>query len=81
MPDSRFFEDLGSVGVGELMEITGASLAPGSVAGGATFNLVAPLGLAEADAVGFLSDHRHLEAFGESNRRSEAAPRPRLRNA
>jgi UDP-3-O-[3-hydroxymyristoyl] glucosamine N-acyltransferase len=63
MPDSRFFEDLGSVGVGELMEITGASLAPGSPAGGAAFSLVAPLGLADADAVGFLSDHRHLEAL------------------
>jgi UDP-3-O-[3-hydroxymyristoyl] glucosamine N-acyltransferase len=63
MPDSRFYEDLGSVGVGELMEITGAALAPGSAEGGAAFNLVAPLALAEADAVGFFSDPRHLDAL------------------
>jgi UDP-3-O-[3-hydroxymyristoyl] glucosamine N-acyltransferase len=63
MPDSRFFEDLGSVGVDELIEITGASLAPGSARTNAVFSLVAPLALAEADAVGFFSDPRHLDAL------------------
>src|SRR5258708_16262993 len=63
MPDSRFFEDLGSVGVGELMELTGASLAPRSAGAGAAFSMVAPLALAEADAVSFFSDQRHLDAL------------------
>jgi UDP-3-O-[3-hydroxymyristoyl] glucosamine N-acyltransferase len=63
MPDSRFYEDLGSVGVVDLVEITGASLAPGSAGAGSAFSLVAPLGLAEADAVSFFSDQRHLDAL------------------
>jgi len=63
MPDSRFFEDLGSVGVDDLIEITGATLAPGSAGRNLPFRLVAPLARAEADAVSFFSDPRYLDAL------------------
>ncbi|HZC16555.1 MAG TPA: UDP-3-O-(3-hydroxymyristoyl)glucosamine N-acyltransferase [Caulobacteraceae bacterium] len=63
MPDSRFFEDLGPVGVDELVEITGATLASGPARDRSSFSSVAPLAEADADAVGFFSDARHLDAL------------------
>ncbi|HXQ10333.1 MAG TPA: UDP-3-O-(3-hydroxymyristoyl)glucosamine N-acyltransferase [Caulobacteraceae bacterium] len=56
MPDSRFFENLGPVTVGELAALAGAELA-GDGAG--LIDLVAPLGRAEANAVSFFADRRY----------------------
>jgi UDP-3-O-[3-hydroxymyristoyl] glucosamine N-acyltransferase len=63
MPDSRFYEDLGTVSVDDLVEITGATLADGTTRARSGFTLVAPLDKAGADAVGFFSDPRHLDAL------------------
>ncbi len=63
MPDSRFFETLRSISVAELVEITGATPAAGAAGARPVFDLVAPLGLAQADAVSFFSDSRHLDAL------------------
>jgi UDP-3-O-[3-hydroxymyristoyl] glucosamine N-acyltransferase len=63
MPDSRFYEDLGSVGVDELVEITGATPPPGSAGAKSVFGSVAPLARAQAGSVSFFSDSRYLEAL------------------
>jgi UDP-3-O-[3-hydroxymyristoyl] glucosamine N-acyltransferase len=63
MPDSRFYEDLGPFGLDELIEVTGATPADGSAGGASVFGSVAPLALADADAVGFFVDPRHLDAL------------------
>ena len=63
MPDSRFYEDLGSASVDELLLITGATLAAGSVGGKAVFGSVAPLARAGDGDVSFFSDPRYLEAL------------------
>jgi UDP-3-O-[3-hydroxymyristoyl] glucosamine N-acyltransferase len=63
MPDSRFYEDLGSLSVDDLVEITGATLAAGAPSVKSAFSSVAPLALAGADAISFFSDSRHLDAL------------------
>ena len=63
MPDSRFYEDLGSASVDDLVQATGAALADASVGGGARFGSVAPLELAGAGDVGFFADARYLDAL------------------
>jgi UDP-3-O-[3-hydroxymyristoyl] glucosamine N-acyltransferase len=63
MPDSRFYEELGSASVDDLLEITGARLAAGPAGGKATISSVAPLARAGADDVGFFSDPRYLDAL------------------
>ena len=59
MPDPRFFEDLGPVGLGELASLTGAQ-APPAEAAARTMQAVATLARAEAQDVAFLADKRHL---------------------
>jgi UDP-3-O-[3-hydroxymyristoyl] glucosamine N-acyltransferase len=59
MPDSRFYEGLGPVPLGELAALTGASLADPAAAG-RPIEATAPLGRAEAGAVAFLGDRRYL---------------------
>jgi UDP-3-O-[3-hydroxymyristoyl] glucosamine N-acyltransferase len=56
MPDSRFFENLGPVSIAELAVLTGAELV-GSATG--EIELVAPLGLAGGNAVGFFANRRY----------------------
>lgn len=63
MPDSRFYEDLGSASVDDLLEITGATLADSSLGYKARYGSVAPLALAGRDDIGFFSDVRHLDAL------------------
>jgi UDP-3-O-[3-hydroxymyristoyl] glucosamine N-acyltransferase len=63
MPDSRFYEDLGSASLNDLLEITGATLAAGAVGGEARFGSVAPLARAGAGDVSFFSDARYLDAL------------------
>jgi UDP-3-O-[3-hydroxymyristoyl] glucosamine N-acyltransferase len=63
MPDSRFYEDLDAVSVDELVEITGATLAPGSANGAMVFSSVAPPAFADKSAVTFFADPRYLDAL------------------
>ena len=61
-PDPRFFETLSPLGVSTLAALVGAELAPGQD-GGRVIGAVAPLGHADAGAVSFLADRKHLEAL------------------
>jgi UDP-3-O-[3-hydroxymyristoyl] glucosamine N-acyltransferase len=63
MPDSRFYEDLGSASVDDLLQITGATLADGSAGGDAMVRGVAPLARAWPGDVSFFSDARYLDAL------------------
>ncbi len=63
MPDSRFYEDLGSASVDDLLSLTGATLAAGSVDGAAMVASVAPLARAGPADVSFFSDARYLDAL------------------
>jgi UDP-3-O-[3-hydroxymyristoyl] glucosamine N-acyltransferase len=58
MPDPRFFEDLGPIGLGALAEVCGAELADPSFAG-RSIARVAVLGRADGDCVTFLTDRRY----------------------
>ncbi len=60
MPDTRFFEALGPVTLGELATITGATLVDPSLSS-RPIQSVAPLNIAGADAIGYLSDRRYLD--------------------
>ena len=59
MPDPRFFEDLGPIGLSRLAELTGAELAPGADPR-IEISTVAVLGRAAPGAVTFLSDPRRV---------------------
>jgi UDP-3-O-[3-hydroxymyristoyl] glucosamine N-acyltransferase len=63
MPDSRFFEELGSASVDDLLEITGATLADASVGANAMFSSVAPTDQAGVGDVTFFADPRFLDAL------------------
>ena len=58
MPDSRFFEELGPVSLGELAAITGASLARAED-GERRVSQVAPLGRGDASSISFFADKRY----------------------
>jgi UDP-3-O-[3-hydroxymyristoyl] glucosamine N-acyltransferase len=57
MPDPRFFDSLGPVSLGELADLSGATLLRGDRA--TLVGVAAPLGQAGPDAVSFLSDRRY----------------------
>lgn len=59
MPDTRFFDALGPVSLGELAGISGATLEDAS-AGSRMVDSVAPLNMADARMVSFLGDKRYL---------------------
>ncbi len=63
MPDTRFFDDLGPVPLGELARIAGAT-APAAAQAGAAIDMVAPLDRAAAGALSFFSDRRYLADLG-----------------
>ena len=65
MPDSRFFEELGPVSLGELAAIAGASLAHAED-GERRVSHVAPLGRGDASGVSFFSDKRYLADLKET---------------
>ncbi len=60
MPDSRFFEELGPVSLGELAAMTGASLAKASDGEGRVTQ-VAPLVRGDGASVGFFADRRYAD--------------------
>ena len=62
MPDTRFFEDLGPVSLGELAQITGASLPESASA--VVIDTVAPLERAAAGTLSFYADRRYLADLG-----------------
>ena len=59
MPDTRFFEDLGPVSLGELARIGGAE-PPAAAIADMPIGVVAPLDRAGAGALSFYSDRRYL---------------------
>src|SRR5581483_3218633 len=69
MPDPRFFEDLGPVGLAELAELTGAQLANAD-AGARPVRAVAILAQAGPDTVTFLADRKHAEPLRDARARS-----------
>ena len=60
MPDSRFFEELGPVALGELAVITGAQLACAEHAERRVSH-VAPLVRGDQASIGFFSDRRYID--------------------
>jgi UDP-3-O-[3-hydroxymyristoyl] glucosamine N-acyltransferase len=60
MPDTRFYEDLGPIGLADLVAATGATADPARMAGQGVSS-AAPLDQAGPDAVSFFSDRRYLE--------------------
>ncbi len=63
-PDARFFETLAPAGVDDLAALTGGEVVRGS---GRLIMRVAPLALADADAVAFLGDRKFIPALGASS--------------
>jgi UDP-3-O-[3-hydroxymyristoyl] glucosamine N-acyltransferase len=64
MPDPRFYEALAPVSVSDLAALVGADLAAGD--GGVMVSGAAPLARADANAVSFLSDRKHLDQLRET---------------
>jgi UDP-3-O-[3-hydroxymyristoyl] glucosamine N-acyltransferase len=60
MPDTRFFEELGPVSLGELVAITGASLARAEDSE-RRVSSVAPLVRGDSASIGFFSDKRYAD--------------------
>lgn len=61
MPDSRFFDTLPPVPLGELVAVCGGELARGDPA--QLIHAVAPLSVADRGVIAFLNDRRHAEAL------------------